>query len=234
MLMARELYGLANRDKVEEILVRMMRPQVGARQIFKKLGFKEEHVLPEYVKDQKGTKQDLFVLRCELAALWQGETYSDGFYTITPLDDQAHGADDYITVQIDIPTPECGVYAMSFGQAVHYRNVAPKTGALLPGFVTLENQADALCQNPLTLNVFGTIGQGDDWVVAFPDPQDPYTAVVESGETETAGVVMEVQQTLPEGTYTMNVSANVFGTSASIALSGRSSFARISSRRSDA
>jgi L-amino acid N-acyltransferase YncA len=70
-LMARELYKLAAAEKVEEILVRMMRPQQGARRIFRRLGFHEEIVLPDYVKDLKGHKQDLIVMRCDLEGLWQ-------------------------------------------------------------------------------------------------------------------------------------------------------------------
>jgi len=71
LLMARELYALAAADKVEEIVVKMMRPQKGARAIFRKLGFHEEIVMPDYVKDRHGQKQDLIVMRCDLEALWK-------------------------------------------------------------------------------------------------------------------------------------------------------------------
>lgn len=70
-LMARELYKLAAAEKVEEIVVRMMRPQRGARRIFRRLGFHEEIVMPDYVKDLRGEKQDLIVMRCDLEGLWQ-------------------------------------------------------------------------------------------------------------------------------------------------------------------
>ena len=70
-LMARELYELADSHRVEEIIVRMMRPQVGARRIFRKLGFQESVMLPEYVKDLHGTKQDLIVMRCDIRSLWR-------------------------------------------------------------------------------------------------------------------------------------------------------------------
>ena len=70
-LMARELYTIAASLKVEEIVVKMMRPQLGARNIFRKLGFQEMVMLPEYVKDLHGTKQDLIVMRCDLASLWR-------------------------------------------------------------------------------------------------------------------------------------------------------------------
>lgn len=68
-LMARELYFLALSDKIEELVVKVMRPQVRAHSIFKRLGFAEDIALSEYVKDQTGTKQDLIVMRCELQAL---------------------------------------------------------------------------------------------------------------------------------------------------------------------
>jgi len=71
LLMARELYSIAAEVKVEEIIVKMMRPQLAARSIFRKLGFHEETVLPDYVKDAKGHKQDMILMRCELESLWQ-------------------------------------------------------------------------------------------------------------------------------------------------------------------
>jgi L-amino acid N-acyltransferase YncA len=70
LLMARELYSAATEAKIEEIIVKMMRPQVAARSIFRKLGFHEETLLPDYVKDAKGRKQDLILMRCDLEALW--------------------------------------------------------------------------------------------------------------------------------------------------------------------
>jgi L-amino acid N-acyltransferase YncA len=71
LVMARELYHLAAARRVEEILVRFMAPQVGARNIFTSLGFHEDAVIPDYVKDMGGHKQDLVVMRCNLEALWQ-------------------------------------------------------------------------------------------------------------------------------------------------------------------
>ena len=69
--MARGLYSIAAEAKVEEIIVRMMRPQMAARSIFRKLGFHEQAFLPDYVKDVRGRKQDLILMRCDLQALWQ-------------------------------------------------------------------------------------------------------------------------------------------------------------------
>ena len=69
--LARELYLLAAAARVEEILARMMRPQKAARAIFRKLGFRQEVVLPDYVRDQNGIKQDMILMRCDLEALWR-------------------------------------------------------------------------------------------------------------------------------------------------------------------
>ncbi len=71
LLMARELFGLAASQKVEEILVRIMAPQVGALSIFKRLGFHQDAILHDYVKDIDGKKQDLILMRCDLESLWQ-------------------------------------------------------------------------------------------------------------------------------------------------------------------
>jgi len=70
VLMSKELYTMAAAARVDEIVVRMMRPQKGARKIFHKLGFREETVLPDYVTDRAGHKQDMILMRCDLKALW--------------------------------------------------------------------------------------------------------------------------------------------------------------------
>jgi L-amino acid N-acyltransferase YncA len=71
MLMARELYSSAVEAELEEIIVRMMRPQLAARNIFRNLGFQEVTLLADYVKDAEGHKQDLVLMRCDLEGLWQ-------------------------------------------------------------------------------------------------------------------------------------------------------------------
>ncbi len=71
MLMARELFLLAAAAKVEVVVVKMMRPQKVARSIFSKLGFHEEIVIPDYVKDLSGKRHDLILKRCDLEALWK-------------------------------------------------------------------------------------------------------------------------------------------------------------------
>ncbi len=71
MLLARELYLLAISEKVEEIIVKMMKPQVAAINIFKRMGFKQEAVLPDYVKDLEGTTRDLIIMRCDVNEMWK-------------------------------------------------------------------------------------------------------------------------------------------------------------------
>jgi len=70
-LMARELYLLAASAKMQEIIVKMMRPQEAAQSIFRRLGFHEEASLHDYVQDRAGRKQDLILMRCDLESLWQ-------------------------------------------------------------------------------------------------------------------------------------------------------------------
>jgi len=79
MLMMRELYFLAAEKNVEKVVVKMMRPQVAARTICHRLGFREEYLLPDYVKDITGETQDLIIMTCNLKDLWKEieHIYSD-------------------------------------------------------------------------------------------------------------------------------------------------------------
>jgi len=69
MLLARELYLHAASKRVEELVARIMRPQKAALKVVKRLGFKEEAVLRDYVRDIKGDKHDLIIMRCKLQNL---------------------------------------------------------------------------------------------------------------------------------------------------------------------
>ena len=71
MILARELYLLAISEKVEEIIVQLMKTQKSSISIFRKMGFKQEAVLPDYVKDLEGTKRDLIILRCNINKMWK-------------------------------------------------------------------------------------------------------------------------------------------------------------------
>lgn len=70
-LVARELYYMAMQRKLDRIVVRMMRPQARAHRIMKRLGFAEEFLIPEHVRDQDGQWQDMIIMRCNLDQLWR-------------------------------------------------------------------------------------------------------------------------------------------------------------------
>lgn len=78
MIMANELYLQAQKENVEELVVKMMKPQTAAISIFHKLGFHHDTVLSEYVRDQNGHKQDLIIMRCSIKELW--DELEDYFY----------------------------------------------------------------------------------------------------------------------------------------------------------
>lgn len=71
MIMVRELYFLAVEKNVDQAVVKMMRPQVAAQRIFRKLGFREELLIPDYVRDMAGKKQDLVIMTCDIKELWK-------------------------------------------------------------------------------------------------------------------------------------------------------------------
>ncbi len=70
MIMIRELYFLAAARNVARIVAKMMRPQKQAQTIFHRLGFREEGLLPDYVRDLTGRTQDLLIMICDLDDMW--------------------------------------------------------------------------------------------------------------------------------------------------------------------
>ena len=70
-IMIRELYFIAVQHNIETIIARMMRPQVGAQKVFRRLGFRDEMMLPDFVKDLRGGSQDLIVMTCHVKDLWK-------------------------------------------------------------------------------------------------------------------------------------------------------------------
>lgn len=71
MLMAGALYDLASSAGIEDIVVKMMKTQAAAVKIFLRLGFQQEAVLRHYVKDMRGARKDLILMRCRLEDLWK-------------------------------------------------------------------------------------------------------------------------------------------------------------------
>ena len=70
MLMFRELHSLALKKDIDKIVVKMMKPQKGAINICKKLGFQKETIIPNYVWDQEDKPQDLVIMSCKPKDLW--------------------------------------------------------------------------------------------------------------------------------------------------------------------
>lgn len=71
MIMMRELYFLALKKNIEKIVAKIMKPQVAAQNICKKLGFHKETIIPGYVKDQAGEPQDLVIMTSNIKNLWE-------------------------------------------------------------------------------------------------------------------------------------------------------------------
>ena len=78
MVMIRELYFLAAARNVATVVAKMMRPQKAAQTIFHRLGFREEALLPDYVKDLTGRTQDLLIMIADLGDMW---SEVDHFYS---------------------------------------------------------------------------------------------------------------------------------------------------------
>jgi acetyltransferase len=70
-IVIRELYFIAVQNQIQTIVARMMRPQVGAQKIFRRLGFREDSMMPDFVKDLQGGSQDLIVMTCDVKELWK-------------------------------------------------------------------------------------------------------------------------------------------------------------------
>ena len=76
--LARLLYVIAHQQDVARINVRMLRPQRACCDIFHRLGFREEFVLPDHVRDLEGKLQDLIIMRSDLSVLCDGVDLASG------------------------------------------------------------------------------------------------------------------------------------------------------------
>jgi hypothetical protein len=56
--------------KVEKIVDKVLRVQEEARKVCHRLGFHEETLLPNQVRDRNGTAQDLVIMSCDIKELW--------------------------------------------------------------------------------------------------------------------------------------------------------------------
>ena len=64
--LAKDMYDIAHDQHLEKIIAKFMRPQKDLMDIYNKLGFRMEGVLPDYVQDQTGREQDMVVMRASL------------------------------------------------------------------------------------------------------------------------------------------------------------------------
>ena len=69
MILMRDLYRLALRKNVDTVTVWMMKPQEAALNLARKMGFHDQSILPDYVKDQNGEMQDLYILKAKITDL---------------------------------------------------------------------------------------------------------------------------------------------------------------------
>ncbi len=69
-ILLRELYYIAAAEGVKKVVVRFMRPQAAARNICRKLGFHEETIVPDYVRDQKGKTHDMVIMTADMKHFW--------------------------------------------------------------------------------------------------------------------------------------------------------------------
>jgi GNAT superfamily N-acetyltransferase len=71
LLMMRELYHMAHEKNVELLVTKMLRPQVAARSICRKLGFREELMVPDYLHDLTGATQDMVLMATNMDDFWK-------------------------------------------------------------------------------------------------------------------------------------------------------------------
>jgi GNAT superfamily N-acetyltransferase len=71
MVMMREFYLMALEKDVEMLVTRILRPQIAARNICRKLGFREELMVPDYLHDLTGATQDMILMACEMKDFWK-------------------------------------------------------------------------------------------------------------------------------------------------------------------
>ena len=71
ILLARELYHLAVREGVETLVISYLAPNHGAREITRRLGFRQEEVLPGGGKDLAGHSEDLIISHCPIREIYK-------------------------------------------------------------------------------------------------------------------------------------------------------------------
>jgi len=69
-IIAKDMYEIAQENNIERIITKFMRPQKDLLDIYTKIGFKIEGVLPDYVHDLKGKEQDMVIMTASLKDIY--------------------------------------------------------------------------------------------------------------------------------------------------------------------
>jgi len=65
-LLTREAFNIALALKIEKVVARMTTDQKGARALFHELGFQNEALLKDHIKDWNGVRHDLLLMACDV------------------------------------------------------------------------------------------------------------------------------------------------------------------------
>jgi GNAT superfamily N-acetyltransferase len=84
--LAKDMYDVAHEKHLEKIVAKFMRPQKDLMEIYQKLGFRIEGVLPDYVHDQEGKEQDMVIMIASLEDLRRAQQFIGDWL------DNGHGA----------------------------------------------------------------------------------------------------------------------------------------------
>jgi|TARA_B100000953_G_scaffold224697_1_gene186287 RimJ/RimL family protein N-acetyltransferase len=84
--LAKDMYDAAHDKHLEKIVAKFMRPQKDLMEIYQKLGFRIEGVLPDYVHDQEGKEQDMVIMIASLEDLRRAQQFIGDWL------DNGHGA----------------------------------------------------------------------------------------------------------------------------------------------
>jgi len=71
-LLANEVFAMAQQQGLQKIVARMASEQVGAIQVFERLGFRAEALLADYVIDRNDRTHDLIVMSYDVTGLTEG------------------------------------------------------------------------------------------------------------------------------------------------------------------
>jgi L-amino acid N-acyltransferase YncA len=65
-LLTREAFNIALALRIEKVVARMTTDQEGARALFHELGFQNEALLKDHIKDRNGLRHDLLLMACDV------------------------------------------------------------------------------------------------------------------------------------------------------------------------